>query len=322
MMDVFDGSLLLQTCVLLLGSVLVGIYVYFRTSFSYWKKRGVPTLNPTVPLGDITKLFTANRTDFDRFYKAFEGEKVGGFYKFDKPVILLRDPEVIKTVFVKDFDSFYSRGIAVSEELEPLVGHLFLLNGPKWKNLRVKLTPTFTSGKMKMMFPTLVETGKELQKFLKTPAANNEVVEIKDILARYSTDVIASCAFGIQCNCLKDPDAEFRVWGRKILTPGLPFVIKSLLVTVMPFLKNYLRISLVSKDVSRYFRSMVKDTVEYREKNNVHRNDFMQLMIQLKNKTLGITEEDPLLKVPNGAMNGLNTNSPFGESILKPVIVN
>lgn len=33
---------------------------------------------------------------------------------------------------------------------------------------------------------------------------------------------------------------------------------------------------------------MVSDTIEYREKNNVKRNDFMDLLIQLKNKgTIG-----------------------------------
>jgi cytochrome P450 family 6 len=29
---------------------------------------------------------------------------------------------------------------------------------------------------------------------------------------------------------------------------------------------------------------MVEDTVNYREKNNITRNDFMQLLIQIKNK--------------------------------------
>ena len=69
------------------------------------------------------------------------------------------------------------------------------------------------------------------------------------------------------------------------------------------------------EDVSFYFRKMVKDTVEYRETNNVHRNDFMQLLIQMKNKTLGAVEEDPLLKMPNDESNGLRSNAPFGEYV-------
>lgn len=38
-------------------------------------------------------------------------------------------------------------------------------------------------------------------------------IDIKDILARYTTDVIASCAFGVEANSLKDPNSEFRESG-------------------------------------------------------------------------------------------------------------
>jgi cytochrome P450 family 6 len=42
--------------------------------------------------------------------------------------------------------------------------------------------------------------------------------------------------------------------------------------------------------VSKYFRRMVQDTINYREKNNVKRNDFLQLLIQIKNE--GKVEEE------------------------------
>lgn len=38
------------------------------------------------------------------------------------------------------------------------------------------------------------------------------------------------------------------------------------------------------KETTEFFIKAVKDTFEYREKNNVQRNDFMQLLIELKNK--------------------------------------
>jgi len=43
------------------------------------------------------------------------------------------------------------------------------------------------------------------------------------------------------------------------------------------------------KDVSKFFMKIVKETMDYREENDQQRNDFMQLMIQLKNK--GIIED-------------------------------
>jgi cytochrome P450 family 6 len=147
---------------------------------------------------------------FANIYKQLDGEKYGGTYAITKPGFIFRDPDVIKNVLVKDFSSFHDRGFFMDEELEPLSGHLFLLPGKRWRNLRVKLSPTFTSGKMKMMYQTLVDCGQELGSILEKSAINEEIIEIKDFLVRYSTDVISSCAFGIQCNSLKNPDAEFR----------------------------------------------------------------------------------------------------------------
>jgi hypothetical protein len=62
-------------------------------------------------------------------------------------------------------------------------------------------------------------------------------------------------------------------------------------------------------EVSKYFRNMVQDTVNYREKNNIKRNDFMQLLIQIKNE--GKVEEEHSYPEQNG--NG-NLKNKLGES--------
>lgn len=295
--------------------ILLALYVYFKICYSYWKKRGIPTLRPTAPFGNFSHSILSGKNpgfEIAKLYQAFDGHTVGGVYTFGAPSLLLRHPDVIKDILVKDFDHFYSRGRSFDEEAEPLDAHLFSLSGSKWRNLRVRFTPLFTTLKMKMMFGAVVECGKNLQNCLQKPANNGETIEIKDYLARYSTDVISSCAFGIECNCLKNPDAEFRNWGRRVFEPSIRQRITALLNVMCPPLVYILKLSLFPKDVCNYFRRMVRETVEYREAHNVQRQDFMQLMIELKNKTLVMGEGEEL-KYLQKDTDHLKSTTPFGK---------
>jgi hypothetical protein len=67
-----------------------------------------------------------------------------------------------------------------------------------------------------------------------------------------------------------------------------------------------LKLNVFDPKVSKYFRNMVQDTVNYREKNNIQRNGFMQLLIQLKNE--GKVEEEHGYQQQNGHGN-LEDNS-------------
>jgi cytochrome P450 family 6 len=287
-MGFLSDSLLLEVGTLL-TFILALVYIYFKWSFTYWKKRNVPYIEPKFPFGNLLDVFLTRKTFGEivaDIYNKFEGHKYGGTYAFTIPRFFVREPDLIKDILVKNFSSFHDRGVYMNEEIEPLSAHLFSLSGMKWRNLRVKLTPTFTSGKLKMMFQRLVECGQELQTCLEKVGETGDAIEIKDILARFSTDIISSCAFGIECNCLKNEDAEFRQWGRKIFEPSLKQFVIGFLSVIAPFVLDTLKLSTLDSQVSKYFRNMVQETVEYREKNNVKRNDFLQLLIQLKNKGL------------------------------------
>lgn len=58
----------------------------------------------------------------------------------------------------------------------------------------------------------------------------------------------------------------------------------------MPNLARTLRIKLLNPAEERFFLNMVRETVAYRENNNYTRNDFMQLLIDLR-------KEDPTFRI-------------------------
>ena len=60
--------------------------------------------------------------------------------------------------------------------------------------------------------------------------------------------------------------------------------LKQMLAITFPDLARKLGIKIVRDDVSEFFLKIVKDVIEYRESNNVKRNDFMDLLLQLKNE--------------------------------------
>jgi cytochrome P450 family 6 len=167
---------------------------------------------------------------------------------------------------------------------DPLSGHLLNLEGEKWKKLREKLTPTFTSGKMRYMFPTIIDVAEKFEMFMNASIEENDEPEIKGILARFTTNIIGSCAFGIDCNTFEDKDSKFLEMGLKAFEQPQYNFLKQILAITFPDFARKLGIKIVRDDVSDFFMKIVKDVIEYRETKNIKRNDFMDLLLQLKNE--------------------------------------
>lgn len=134
---------------------------------------------------------------------------------------------------------------------------------------------------MRMMFETFLDTTVALLDVLGEFSAKHEPLEVKDLSDRYTTDVLSSCAFGIQSNSLKNSDSELVKIG-KITMRSLDFRIKVMFL-IPDRILEFFNARMMPKHIENYFISLVRNTVEYREKNNVQRNDFMQCLIQLKN---------------------------------------
>lgn len=276
--------MLLQVVSLLLAVVVAG-YFYITEKYKYWKNAGVLGPKPSFPRGSLEGVASKyHRSEiFDKLYKQFKDKaKFIGLYFIITPIAFVTDIELVRAVLGKDSQNFINKGNYHNERDDPLSAHLFALDNPKWKSLRAKLTPTFTSGKMKMMFGTIVDVGHKFIDTLDKESKNVKEIEIKDILARFTTDVIGSCAFGLDISSLDDPHSEFREMGKKGI--DIPLSLSILFTFSYPDLARKLKMKFVPEDVAEFFMKVVKDTVNYRERDNIVRPDFMNLLIQMKNK--------------------------------------
>lgn len=279
---------------------LVFVYFYreFHKVYRLWTAQNVPTLPPTFPSGNLDARIA--HTNFgiiiQDFYRKLKlhGDYAGLFF-LNKPVLLVLTPEFAKTVLVRDFHYFTNRGVYFNKDDDPLSANLFFIENNDWRNLRIKMTPTFTSGKMKMMFHTIYDVAVQLVKHLGQICGDNGIdVEITDVLARYNTDVIVTCAFGVQCNSLIDTNSEFRAVGKKMLTFSRIRLCK--LYAAMLFRKQarLMGFRLLHNDVSKFIIDMCHKTIQERRTKNFERRDFMQLMIDLYSDDSNVVKNDGL----------------------------
>lgn len=276
---------------------LAVVYLANKYFLTFWSRNGFAQLQPKPLFGDIEKIFkmkTSMGELFEELYNSHKKYPALGVYFSYRPSLLINDPLLIQDILVKDFTYFHDRPFHVDEENDPLSAHLLGLTGQKWRDLRVKLTPVFTSAKLKGMFSTIKDCGQVLEDYLvKNVEEGTDVFEFRDLMARYTTNIISSVAFGIENDCINDPDHIFRKMGAKIFEPSRSQAINGILGVFLPgvleFLKKHVPFTQAffkgtHQDVEKFIFSVVKQTIDYREKNNISRNDFMQLMIQFKNQ--------------------------------------
>jgi cytochrome P450 family 6 len=265
------------------------IYLVNKYFFSYWTRRDVFQVDPTFLVGNIGRLFTLKATMGDIFgeiYEKYRNKRFLGGYLSYKPMLIVHDPVLFQDVMIRDFTTFHDRPTpGDAAENFPLVGNLFNLRGQKWRDIRIKLSPTFTSGKLKAMFPIMRDCGKVLQDYTEKNIKNgNNVFDPKDLLARLTINIISSVAFGVENDCINEPDNVFRTMGLKMFEPSFRNGVINTMAFFTPDLFTKLKINPFLPELGDFVYSLVNQTVEYREKNNFYRNDFMQLLLELKNK--------------------------------------
>lgn len=161
-----------------------------------------------------------------------------GVFNLRDPLFYLSDPELIRQVGIKSFDTFsnHRKGIADGPNDKSLIGKSLLsLRDRRWKQMRSTLTPTFTSLKIRQMFELIHACNEEAVAYVQRQLdAGNSELELKDFFTRYTTDVIATAAFGIQVNSFKDPSNEFFTIGQRISEFGFWGGLKVFLFIIMP----------------------------------------------------------------------------------------
>ncbi|KAK4887706.1 hypothetical protein RN001_003977 [Aquatica leii] len=278
--------LLLVGCAVL----LLFLFIYYRTKsiYKYWEKHGVKHIKPVYFFGNLADVVFRKKSLYDTikgFYYLDENARYVGCYQFFKPCLVVRDPELLKQITIKDFDHFPDHNVTMSEKIDPLWGNSLpsktAENG--WYEARSKISPYFTAQKLRIMIPLMQECTQELIKSLRSKKSST-VLEAKGQFSKLLNDVIASVAFGVKVNTIVDETNLFYTLGKKASNlsglKALIFFGYSNFSSVMEFF----RIQMYDKNISSFFINLIKTNLEERNQNNIVRPDFLHLLTKNTDK--------------------------------------
>lgn len=160
--------------------------------------------------------------------------------------------------------------------------------------MRATLSPAFTGSKMRQMFDFVSEVGQQSAKAMREDISKGgeNAFEFKALASKFTVDVIASCAFGIEVNSFKNPSNDFYRIAMKVTNLN---VMRQIAVffgyMLMPQIMKKLGFNLLDKEMTDFFHEATHETMKIREEKDIVRNDMINLLMQARKGQLAHTKE-------------------------------
>ncbi|XP_022705489.1 cytochrome P450 3A56-like [Varroa jacobsoni] len=231
----------------------------------FWSKRGLPYESWPRHFYRLLWLFNTRviseviRDDVKKYGTIY------GTYRGLTPSLMVADAEIAKEVLIKQFGSFFGRTFEFSTGDALWDNTLTHLPYDQWKAVRTVMGYTFTSSKIKGMIPKFDKVAKRYGNTIAAVAkSNHNEIDLKKLFYNYSMDSIVAVSFGIDLDCLNDPDNDFVKYGTQILRPGLSLI----LAFTFPSILRYLPFAhFPPKGATKFFGNIGKHILAEKKKN-------------------------------------------------------
>uniref|UniRef100_A0A1B6ECW3 Cytochrome P450 n=1 Tax=Clastoptera arizonana TaxID=38151 RepID=A0A1B6ECW3_9HEMI len=263
--------------------ITIMLWMYFNKTYSYWSECKVPHLQPLYPVvGNIYDVFLL-KTPPEIIHRIYQTIKTpfAGIYVFLQPILIVKDPDLIKKILVTDFHNFVNRGFKVNSSIDPFSKNIIHAEENDWNIIRPKMTGSFHQGRIKNMVGVMNEISEDVVGNVNNLFEEGKEIEIMDLTYRFTIDCIMKTMFGVNSNCLKEPKAEFLKIGKKIL--DVQFVKHIFLGLYIPFLHTLFRVTMASEETTKLFKDVVKDIFRFRKSTDeVNTKDIFQTLLDMK----------------------------------------
>ncbi|XP_020286172.1 cytochrome P450 6k1-like isoform X2 [Pseudomyrmex gracilis] len=274
--------------VLIFSSLLTTFYFWMKWKHWYWQRRGIRSLPTHWFFGHLKDAILMRKPAgvilAELHQQANDDDEVLGIYVLHKPFLLIRNPELIKQIMIKDFHAFSNHHFTAKTNADSVSKWcLGFVDNPEWKYLRMKMTSVFTSSKLKNLFLLMQESGEAMRDHLHDRFTNVSEVSfnVQDTFYRYTTNVISSVAFGIRTNCFDTPTPEFYKKSRDAFRITLLGSLRFFFLYFLPNIGKYMGGKMLG-DSTDYFRKVFWDSMDSRSLTKTKRGDLIDSLLQLK----------------------------------------
>lgn len=289
---------------LLISILLRLIYTLLIKHWNYFSDRNIVFERGIFPVlgtffGNINVILGKKSIpeNINEIYKKHPDRKFIGIYDLGgTPSHMIRDPELVNKISIKDFDYFVNHYFQLDKHLDPLVGRtLFSMANQEWRDMRGTLSPLFTGSKMRHMLTLMTECANdfntcvrnEIKAKSKTDSLEFEMI---DLMMRVTNDIIGSTAFGIQLNTMKEPNNEFFKMGK-----DLAYTIqgvRAFFYIAFPKIATFFKLKIVTDRQDQFFRNVISSAVADRQRMKVERNDMLNLLLLAKEGKLSDDKDE------------------------------
>ncbi|XP_077300845.1 cytochrome P450 6j1-like [Arctopsyche grandis] len=277
--------------------VILVFYTFLVWKYKYWQTKKIPFVQPQLFFGSIKEV-VQGKTHFGvlfrDYYHKFQSVPYFGYFKMREPAIIVKDPELVKNIIIKDFNSFANNDFQVDPQNDPIwAQNVFGQTGERWKKNRHAWTSGLTALKVKSMYDDINAKCDVMTEYLKKHTENNpnEPLEARVLASKLFTDIIVSSVFGMETNSFEDPNNAFINITKSFFISTFLDGIGTYIFMVAPWLGNFLGLRFVSKRVENQLMEVAKILVEKRKKLGLQKtNPFDNLLMNGYKKDSAATE--------------------------------
>uniref|UniRef100_A0A1Y1N6S6 Cytochrome P450 n=1 Tax=Photinus pyralis TaxID=7054 RepID=A0A1Y1N6S6_PHOPY len=279
-------------------SIIICLCLYIKKRNSYWKDLGVPYAEPTLLFGNLLSLLQIKSSAFwfRNLYESTNHLFYGFFFTLNTPALLIRDPELIKQMFVKNSDFFAHRlGGQNCNHDKMGVNSMFFMKSPTWKIVRKALVPFFSPYKLANLSTIVFKTGDNLVAYIESEMTTKPSIDVPMMASMYTSDIIGTGLFGLSAESLTHKNTRYYVLSEMLAKESLATLIERFCFGVFPRVAQFLKMRFFDKTSTQILKRILVNTMEQRKSSTYVRGDFLDLLNSVERRHGEILKHDELV---------------------------